>query len=626
MYVTRKSKLRWFNDQKFSVRKAENEFRIFCFGGSVTFGRPYTALTAFPNWLQLNLQALDSTKHYKVINVGGVSYASYRIVNLMKEMVRYQPDVFIVYSGNNEFLENITYSNIKNEPRLITDIRIQLNKLRIYSLMRSGWLSLKQKKNNKTIQRESQISSEVNAMLDQSFGLNRYHRDVKRKKAVLNYFQFNLDEMINIAKRHGIEIIFIVPPSNEKDFSPFKSEYCQNLNSAQLIKFENNYKAGLSNLDSMRYKVAFEKLRAAEKVDSCYADLLYRKGQCLFRMKKYEEAKIVFAKAQEFDVAPLRATNKIRQIIRQIGKKYKIPTLDLARILRQKNHQEHGYPILGKETFLDHVHPTIKTNQFIANELTKMMLNYKIIEPEKNWEEINHQQLYESVIEQIDSSYFAMRDLNLAKVLDWSGKTDESAAFIKRAAKSLPNNPEAQYALGLLYQRQKNNEKAAQIYRKVLKLDSTFADAYNALGRIYETNNNLDEALIFFQMAIKYKPQFDEAYYNFGDTIYKKGDLQKAIGAYKKVLQINPYHIQALNDLGATFMEINNFNEAINAFESLLQIEPKYYRAYNNLGLIYFRQNNLDKSRAMFVKALGIKPDDKFSLYWLKQVEGKLAL
>ena len=35
---------------------------------------------------------------------GGVSYASYRVAALMEELVRYEPDLFVIYSGHNEFL------------------------------------------------------------------------------------------------------------------------------------------------------------------------------------------------------------------------------------------------------------------------------------------------------------------------------------------------------------------------------------------------------------------------------------------------------------------------------------------------------------------------------------------
>ncbi len=70
-YVTRRSKLAYFNYQEFTKNKPDGGYRIFCFGGSTTYGRPYTTATSFSTWLQLNLQALDPSMSYEVINVGG---------------------------------------------------------------------------------------------------------------------------------------------------------------------------------------------------------------------------------------------------------------------------------------------------------------------------------------------------------------------------------------------------------------------------------------------------------------------------------------------------------------------------------------------------------------------------
>jgi len=56
LYVTRKSKLTWFNHQEFKANKPQNGYRIFCFGGSTTFGRPYDYKTSFSNWLEAVLQ------------------------------------------------------------------------------------------------------------------------------------------------------------------------------------------------------------------------------------------------------------------------------------------------------------------------------------------------------------------------------------------------------------------------------------------------------------------------------------------------------------------------------------------------------------------------------------------
>ena len=67
-----------FQPDEFSVTKAKNEFRIFCVGGSTVQGRPFSIETAFSKWLELSLAVTDQSRDWKVVNCGGVSYASYR--------------------------------------------------------------------------------------------------------------------------------------------------------------------------------------------------------------------------------------------------------------------------------------------------------------------------------------------------------------------------------------------------------------------------------------------------------------------------------------------------------------------------------------------------------------------
>ena len=46
--VTSQNKLAWFNRQSFSRKKTTGTQRIFCLGGSTTYGRPYDDTTSFP--------------------------------------------------------------------------------------------------------------------------------------------------------------------------------------------------------------------------------------------------------------------------------------------------------------------------------------------------------------------------------------------------------------------------------------------------------------------------------------------------------------------------------------------------------------------------------------------------
>ncbi len=78
------SKLRFFNVASFRAQKPPDTFRVFCFGGSTTYGHPFDGRTAFPRWLQDLLKAALPEKTPEVINAGGISYASYRIVPLVQ--------------------------------------------------------------------------------------------------------------------------------------------------------------------------------------------------------------------------------------------------------------------------------------------------------------------------------------------------------------------------------------------------------------------------------------------------------------------------------------------------------------------------------------------------------------
>ncbi len=113
-FVTNPLKLTFFNAQRFPAEKSRQAFRVFCLGGSTTYGHPYDGRTYFGTWLQRYLQEVAPDRDWQVINCGGISYASYRVALLMEELAAYQPDLFIVYTGHNEFLEERTYGRIRH--------------------------------------------------------------------------------------------------------------------------------------------------------------------------------------------------------------------------------------------------------------------------------------------------------------------------------------------------------------------------------------------------------------------------------------------------------------------------------------------------------------------------------
>lgn len=134
---TSPSKLQWFNPQSFPCEKPPGTRRVFCLGGSTTYGRPYRDPTSFAGWLREFLAEVDPEISWEVINAGGVSYASYRVARIAEEIVHYEPDLVIIYTGHNEFLERRTYESLMRTPEPVREVGGWLSQLRTFSVLRS---------------------------------------------------------------------------------------------------------------------------------------------------------------------------------------------------------------------------------------------------------------------------------------------------------------------------------------------------------------------------------------------------------------------------------------------------------------------------------------------------------
>lgn len=105
-------KNRYFNKSNFSpdpspenflVSKPTGTFRIFCLGGSTTVGFPYWYNGSFSSFLRDRLKALFPDRSIEVVNLGMTATNSYTVLDLAGDLIKYEPDLFIVYDGHNEF-------------------------------------------------------------------------------------------------------------------------------------------------------------------------------------------------------------------------------------------------------------------------------------------------------------------------------------------------------------------------------------------------------------------------------------------------------------------------------------------------------------------------------------------
>ena len=193
------SRRRYFAPESFPVVKTPGTFRIFCLGGSTVNGQPFSKETSFTTWLRLALEAAVPSRRWDVVNCGGVSYASYRLVPILQECLNYEPDLFVICTGHNEFLEDRTYARIKAMPVPIVRLHRALAPLRSYTLFRSALVALGLNRDLQTSRDRPMLKTDVDALLDHRGGLEVYHRDDTWHDGVVAHFGTNLRRMIATA-------------------------------------------------------------------------------------------------------------------------------------------------------------------------------------------------------------------------------------------------------------------------------------------------------------------------------------------------------------------------------------------------------------------------------------------
>ena len=458
-----------FNYQEFPAQKDNNSYRIFCMGGSTTYGRPYFDKVSFCGWLRAYLNAADPTRNWEVINAGGISFASYRVARLMDELKEYQPDLFIVYSGQNEFLERRSYGTLMELPSWVINLDAALSGTRTYTAMKHMLDAIRSTPPQQAGE-GNLLGSEVDEILSHTIGPESYRRDDTLKQQVITHYRLNLIRMARIARSVDSDILFIQPAINIKDMSPFKSEHTEGLDEQALSEWQALYQRATGLQKTGHFSAALPLYQQALGIDDRYAELHYRLGQVFFEMGQHDKAEKAFRRAVEEDIAPLRMLVSMQRIVEEIASSEDAPLIDFPSILREAYSSQYGHTVFGKEFFPDHVHTNLEGYRILGLALFDQMVETGITKPDAAWNDERKQAVGQEVIASLDPGIEGLAMLNLGKVLDWAGKFDEAYHSFKLAEEILGPTPEIYDLLATTSHILGKNGEAIQYLHKALEL------------------------------------------------------------------------------------------------------------------------------------------------------------
>jgi len=537
--VTAVNKSTIFNHQSFSREKQPGTFRIFCLGGSTTYGRPYDDLTSFARWLRELLPVAEPGQRWEVINAGGISFASYRVAALVEELIAYEPDLLIVYTGHNEFLEERTYRAIRRTPAPIRKAVARLAGTRTWSAM-SGLIHLVSRDEPVSGDHRYVLPERVDARLDDSIGPQQYERDDELRAQILHHYRVSLERIVAIARSAGVEVIFVTPASNLKDCSPFKSQHTDGLGDEDRARSKELLANALNLEESLQWAAALDLLDQAIVIDSRWAELHFRRGRALSALGHSEQALISFQTARDEDVCPLRALTAMQGILEEVAAETGSTLVDFESLTRSHLQTRYGSEIPGAEIFLDHVHPTIEGHRILAVELVETMIGLGLVDPDEGWGNDAIARVTSRVEAGLDTASHARALGNLALTLSWAGKDEDSRRLAFEAVEMGLEEPVVLMMVARHHALAGDVAQAESFLRRAIKANPRNPVAHFQIGLLLVGQEELEAAAGHFFLASVLSPDNDEVHKHLGSVMAQRGRLEVALASYLKARDLDP--------------------------------------------------------------------------------------
>lgn len=580
--VTARNKLAHFNAQQFAKDKPDGTYRVFCLGGSTTYGRPYDDSVSFSAWLRELLPLADRSRNWEVINAGGVSYASYRVAALMEELAAYEPDLFVIYCGHNEFLEERTYRDIKQSPAALRRMTALLSHTRTYAAMESLL------RPSAAVDGRHILPGEVNARLDHTVGPSDYHRDEPLRARILEHYEFNLMRMVEIAGSAGAKVLLIVPAANVKDSSPFKSQHAPNISEAQLAQWESHYQTGKVLHAAGQPGEALAAYEQAAAIDDRYAELHYRRGLAMLDSQHLAEAREALDRAVDEDACPLRALPQMQQIVRQTAEQLSVPLVDAEQMLRNECLRNYGHNSPGREYFLDHVHLTISATGMLAVAIVEELAEAGMVEQLNAWQTKHVDEVAARIESRIDPKSQTAALRNLAKVLNWAGQHEEAGRLAietvrLRAESGFPPDPEALLLAGAYLNSQGEIDAAVSHYRQALRQWPDYVEAHQLLGAALTDQGQFEEAYQHFVAVARLKPDDAHAHHMAGAVLAELARYEEAIEHYCQADRLREDDADIHFNMAFALEKCGKRPQAIQWYRRTLKLNPSDEYARRNL-------------------------------------------
>jgi len=315
---------------RFPKKKPPDTLRIFVTGGSFAMGTPVIVMEmkdpygGIGEWMRDELRMRYPQHNIEVVNAAAGAQNSFRVVEIVKELVELEPDVVFVMTGNNEGAM----------PRF--KLNQHLHKWVLYRVMKKQLLS--------------------DPTLDQRLYAEIVNSDAPIQEKIMRK---NLQQIVTLTGRHGIALLLTAMPINLKPDNEIVGWF-----ERKIEEMDQPIRQGRELQAQGKYAEAIAAYAQSQNMDFS----TYFIAQCWEALGDYRQAKNYYQFNQSINPG-LRTQPSTNAMVRVFSRNEHVHLVDLESVAERVS--PHGIP--GYNLFLDYCHLDQNGYYLMAQEALRVL-------------------------------------------------------------------------------------------------------------------------------------------------------------------------------------------------------------------------------------------------------------
>ena len=349
-------------DFRIAARKEPGHYRVFVLGESAARGVPEPGL-GFAPLLRAELRSAYPGRIIDVYDLGIVAVNSHAVLETARAASRLEPDLFVVYAGNNEVVGPFGpgSANLAAMPPLaLIRAAVWTERTRTGQLLRRllGWL-----------RRPSGHELQWHGM--STFTDKTVTGDDPRLAEVYRNFAANLDAIVAVGRAGGAKVVLSTVVANLRDCAPFASRHRRGLSAADSALWQLCFDQGRRAWEFGDLERAAPLLRKAVAVDPEDADGRYLLGQILDQQGDLPGAREQLVAALHWDALRFRPDPAINTAVRTVARAHPDAAILADPAAALGSDPASAGRCAGRSLLWEHVHLNWDGNKAVARLLAE---------------------------------------------------------------------------------------------------------------------------------------------------------------------------------------------------------------------------------------------------------------